>query len=208
MILHNLGPQWSGDVQAATTIVLVVATSIYAYFTYQTVQLIKDSPAVRLAAQVTGTNDLLSFLHESIPDCRKFLRLFPFKAVENGQDKLKDCITTFDKVLDKLRLAAPRLHPSIAHHCLTAASGAKRAKESALDIYIAMTKERVTSAGEKRAWSEIGASLAFERANETHTWAEAIKGRAFDDSIAGLEKLKAMCEKWLLFDEQPDIQSS
>lgn len=197
-LLHNLGSEWIGEIQAATTIVLVVATSIYAYLTSQTVQLLKDPPAVRRGAQMAGVNTLRDIVHQSIADIREHRSLFPFQATAAGTVALLPYIETLNAVDGRLNHHFARCPPEIALECLATAAKINEIARVSIQVAEAISIELEESRGEKRAWSEMKACFVFEKANDSPTWRNALAGLSSPDNVVSiLDKLAISCVQWL-----------
>lgn len=58
VLLDLLGARWISAIQASTTILLLLATGVYAYLTWRLVRATEDPPAVRLAAERAAIENL------------------------------------------------------------------------------------------------------------------------------------------------------
>lgn len=203
VFLHYIDPQWTTEIQAATTIVLVFATSIYAFFTFQTVRLLSDSPGVRLAAQLEGVHELLGFLHETLPDIETNSKLFPFAASVDGIETLDRCIKVFNNFSEKLFLIAMRQTPSITRVSIAIANESLVIVINLEQIRNAIDLELTKSVLEARPWTEVGASLEFQRISDNRNWLDALKGGPVDRIVADLEQLRSDCWFWVQFDVHP-----
>lgn len=191
---------WAASIQTVTTVVLVVITAVYVYFTYDLVRAQRVAP--RAEGHEAAVRDLATFVGSHRQVIWTAAQFFPVNT-NKRPPMLRDVIASRDALTElrnHLLEVLPTLPRYVAAPSIGAAAHLLDAEGEFHALAAALLDETQAGLAAQRSWTWAGAQeahLASADLQRQEPWDEVLGGRRFALAQDRWEKLDEAISEWL-----------